>query len=157
MEVEIDAVAYTVQQARDTERNEHVSDGNENRTQGDAEDDILVIQTSSNNSTLQHALAADRLRSLKKTKAQLEKELLGLQKEKPSKTVEYDKVIQNLVKEEARPKKRLKETPKFGKDLEKQKKTISFDDDFDFDAVLDAASAGFVETVSGINFQIHCI
>ncbi|CBI37137.3 unnamed protein product, partial [Vitis vinifera] len=147
LEVEIDAVAYTVQQARNTERNEnHVSHGNDNRAQGDAEDDKLVIQASPNNLTLQHALAADRLRSLKKTKAQLEIELSDWQKEKPSKTVEHDKVIQNLVKEEARPKKRLKEIPKSGKDLKKRKKTISFDDDVDFDAVLDAASAGFVET-----------
>lgn len=147
LEVEIDAVAYTVQQARNTERNEnHVSHGNDNRAQGDAEDDKLVIQASPNNLTLQHALAADRLRSLKKTKAQLEIELSDWQKEKPSKIVEHDKVIQNLVKEEARPKKRLKEIPKSGKDLKKRKKTISFDDDVDFDAVLDAASAGFVET-----------
>ena len=35
---------------------------------------------------------------------------------------------------------------KSGKELKKRKKTISFDDDVDFDAVLDAASAGFVKT-----------
>ena len=53
LEVEIDAVAYTVQQARNTERNEnHVSHGNDNRAQGDAEDDKLVIQASPNNLTL---------------------------------------------------------------------------------------------------------
>ena len=33
-----------------------------------------------------------------------------------------------------------------GKELKKRKKTISFDDDVDFDAVLDGASAGFVKT-----------
>ena len=149
LEVEIDAVAYTVHQARNAERNDnHVSDSNDNRAQGDAEDDKFVIEASSTNLTLQHALASDRLRSLKKTRAQLKKELSDLQKEKPSKIVERDKVIQSLIKEEARPKKKLKEIPKSGKDLKKQKKTISFDDDFDFDAVLDAASAGFVETVS---------
>ncbi|WJZ98609.1 hypothetical protein VitviT2T_017121 [Vitis vinifera] len=94
----------------------------------------------------EHALVADRLRSLKKTKAQLEIELSNLQKEKPSKIVEHDKVIPNLVKEEARPKKRLNEILKPGKELKKRKKTISFDDDVDFDAVLDAAYAGFVKT-----------
>ena len=69
-----------------------------------------------------------------------------MQKEKPSKIVEHDKVIPNLVKEEARPKKRLNEILKLGKELKKRKKIISFDDDVDFDAVLDAASAGFVKT-----------
>ena len=69
-----------------------------------------------------------------------------MQKEKPSKIVEHDKVIPNLVKEEARPRKRLNEILKPGKELKKRKKTISFDDDVDFDAVLDAASAGFVKT-----------
>ena len=68
-----------------------------------------------------------------------------MQKEKPSKIVEHDKVIPNLV-EEAGPKKRLNEILKSGKELKKRKKTISFDDDVDFDAVLDAASAGFVKT-----------
>ena len=69
-----------------------------------------------------------------------------MQKEKPSKIVEHDKVIPNLVKEEARPKKRLNEILKSGKELKKRKKTIPYDDDVDFDAVLDTASAGFVKT-----------
>ena len=69
-----------------------------------------------------------------------------MQREKPSKIVEHDKVIPNLVKEEARPRKRLNEILKSGKELKKRKKTISFDDDVDFDAVPDAASAGFVKT-----------
>ena len=59
-----------------------------------------------------------------------------MQREKPSKIVEHDKVIPNLVKEEARPRKRLNEILKSGKELKKRKKTISFDDDVDFDAVL---------------------
>ena len=58
-----------------------------------------------------------------------------MQKEKPSKIVEHDKVIPNLV-EEAGPKKMLNEILKSGKELRKGKKKISFDDDVDFDAVL---------------------
>ena len=58
-----------------------------------------------------------------------------MQKEKPSKIVEHDKVIPNLV-EEVGPKKMLNEILKSGKELRKGKKKISFDDDVDFDAVL---------------------
>ena len=58
-----------------------------------------------------------------------------MQKEKPSKIVEHDKVIPNLV-EEAGPKKMLNEILKSGKELRKGKKIISSDDDVDFDAVL---------------------
>ena len=55
-------------------------------------------------------------------------------------------MIPNLVKEEARPKKMLNEILKLGKELKKRKKTIPFDDDVDFDTVLDTTSAGFVKT-----------
>lgn len=153
LEVEIDAVAYTVQQAKNAERNEnHSLDGNDNRVQG--EDVKLAIQASPNSLTLQHALAADRLRSLKKTKAKLEKELADFQREKPSNIFHHDKVIKDLVKEEAKPQKRLKEISKPGKVVKNKKKAVSFADDVDFDAVLDAAAAGFVETVSLTSFSI---
>ena len=115
---------------------------------GNREDDESVMQLSSRDLTLQHALATDRLKSLKKTKAQLEKELSGLLKESSSEGIKHDKLIKDLVKEEPRPKRKSKEIQKPGKNKEKQKKTVSFNDDVDFDVVLDAASAGFVETVS---------
>ncbi|MCI31554.1 DNA repair and recombination protein RAD26, partial [Trifolium medium] len=57
----------------------------------------------------------------------------------------------SLVKEDRRPKKKLKDDKKLSKRPAKRFKTVSFDDDADFDAVLDAASAGFVETVSYAN------
>lgn len=146
MEFEIDAVASTVEQARDITSNEdHACDSNENGEQGDREDGC---QGSASGLNLQQALAADRLKSLKKTRAQIEKDLSDLCRNKPSKGIENDKLILNIVKEESRPKRKLKEVQKSSKKLEKRFRTVSFEEDGDFDAVLDAASTGFVETVS---------
>lgn len=146
VEFEIDAVASTVNPERKTARKEdsaYDEDGDGSAEQGTLEDGP---QDSSSELDLHHALAADRLRSLKKTKAQIEKELSGLRNSKPSKGVELDKSILDIVKEEPRPKRKLKEVKKTGKSSEKRFKTVSFDEDGDFDAVLDAASTGFVET-----------
>ncbi|XP_061367472.1 protein CHROMATIN REMODELING 8 isoform X2 [Gastrolobium bilobum] len=143
VEFEIDAVASTIQPSRNDDNNGECSDVGEGRPeQGISEGD------SSEELNLQRVLAADRLRSLKNTKAQLEKELSTLCKEdKASQSVEHEeKVILSLVKEERRPKRQLKEDKKSHKSSGKRLKKVSFDDDVDFDAVLDAASAGFVET-----------
>lgn len=146
VEIEIDAVASTVEQVRNSAINEEgVSAGDDSKEQGDADDDN-VLQSPSTGLTLQHALASDRLRSLKKTKAQIESEISCLRKDNPSEGIEHDKLIQSLVKEEARPKRKLKEVQKSSKNIKKRQKTVSFDEDIDFDTVLDAASAGFVET-----------
>lgn len=147
VEIEIDAVASSVEQVKNLARNEnHVSDGYDGEEQGDKEDERSILQSSCNDLTLQHALATDRLRSLKKTKAQLEKEISNLCKDDPSKCSKHDKLIQNLVKEERRPKSKLKELQKSSKNPRKRQKIVSFDEDGDFDAVLNTASAGFVET-----------
>ncbi|XP_059626044.1 protein CHROMATIN REMODELING 8 [Cornus florida] len=144
VKIEIDAVASSVEQVKNFARNEDtVPDGNDDRKQGDTEDEQIIVQPSS--STLQEALAAERLRSLKKTKVKLEREISILCKDDPS-SIKHDCLIQNLVKEEIKPKRKLKEVQKSSKDLKKRKKTVSFDEDDDFDAVLNAASAGFVET-----------
>ncbi|KAF7804623.1 protein CHROMATIN REMODELING 8 [Senna tora] len=141
VDFEIDAVASTIQEVRNVGSNEDYGGvGHDSVEQGIAEDN------SSNNLNLQHVLAADRLESLKKTKAQLEKELSDFFKEKASKSIDHDEVIFDLVKEEPRPKRKPKEVKKLGKSSGKRHKTVSFNDDVDFDAVLDAASAGFVET-----------
>ncbi|XWS76234.1 hypothetical protein CRYUN_Cryun01aG0158000 [Craigia yunnanensis] len=146
---EIDAVASTVEEgknvANDDERADH-DDNDDRMEKGSREDDASVMQLSSRDLTLQHALATDRLKSLKKTKVQLEKELSGLLKESSSEGIKHEKLIKDLVKEEPRPKRKSKEIQKPSKNQEKRKKTVSFNDDVDFDAVLDAASAGFVET-----------
>ena len=144
VEFEIDAVASAIQQLRSVE-----NDGECGGVGEDGQEQGAVEAGSSNDSNLQHVLAADRLRSLKKTKAQLEKELSELCKDDASKNTEYEKVIFDLVKEERRPKRKVKEEDKkLQKSLGKRHKVVSFNDDVDFDAVLDAASAGFVETVS---------
>lgn len=146
VEFEIDAVASTVDHVRSSTKEDNGIDDGGNMEQDDGEDDKSAVHASLNDMTLQHALTADRLKSLKKTKAQLVKELSHFPKGKTSK--EHDKFIKDLVKEEHRPKRKSKEAQKPGKDRSKQQKTVSVDDDFDFDSVLDAASAGFVETVS---------
>ncbi|XP_052170054.1 LOW QUALITY PROTEIN: protein CHROMATIN REMODELING 8 [Diospyros lotus] len=138
VEIEIDAVASTVDQVKNLGRNEN--DVYDTREQGDKEDE------SHNDLTLQHALATDRLRSLRKRKAQLEKDISDLGADEPTKCNKYDNVIQDLVREEPRTKSRLKEVQKSSKNLKKRKKLVSFNEDGDFDAVLNAASTGFVET-----------
>ncbi|XP_027364037.1 protein CHROMATIN REMODELING 8 isoform X2 [Abrus precatorius] len=141
VEFEINAVASTVEQLRNVENNGECSDVVEDGSeQGVAEGD------SSNGSNLQRVLAADRLRSLKKTKAQLEKELLNLSKDNAFESVEQEKLIFSLVKEERRSKRKSKEDEKLSKGSGKRIKKVSYDDDINFDAALDAASAGFVET-----------
>ncbi|GAV80148.1 SNF2_N domain-containing protein/Helicase_C domain-containing protein [Cephalotus follicularis] len=136
---EIDAVASTVE--------DHCTYGsNDSREVRDGAEDKSAVQVSHDGLTLQHALAADRLTSLKKTKAELEKEISNFCEGSVSKGDEEDKVLHNLVKEEPRAKRKSKEVQKPGKNQAKRKKTVSYDDDNDFDAVLDAASAGFVET-----------
>lgn len=73
VQFEIDAVASAVERLSNVEDNEECSDaGEDGPGRGTAEGE------SDGNSNLQRALAADRLRSLEKTKAQLEKELLDL-------------------------------------------------------------------------------
>lgn len=149
VEFEIGAVSSTIQRSRNDDKGGECSGVDEdNLEQGIAEGD------SADGSNLQRVLAADRLRSLKNTKAQLEKELSTLSKDSASKGDEHEKLILSLVKEDRRPKRKLKQDKKLHKVIGKPKntgkrlKTVSFDDDVDFDTALDAASAGFVETVS---------
>ncbi|KAL4596505.1 hypothetical protein ACB092_12G167800 [Castanea dentata] len=144
VEFEIDAVASTVEQARNVASDEdRAGDGNDSGGLGNKEDSG---QVSPNGLDLQHALATDRLRSLKKTMAQLQNELSDLRKDNSSKGVEHNKVLRDMVKEEPRRKRKLKDVQKSGKFIEKKKKIVSFEEDTGFDAILDAASTGFVET-----------
>lgn len=145
VEFEIDAVASTVEPEQAGNEGAACDGDDDGVEPGDKED---LDQASATGLNLQHALATDRLRSLKETKAKLEKELSDLDKQRPSKGKQRDKVLSDIVKEKPAPKRKLKQVKKSGKNLEKRLKTVSFDEDDDFDAVLDAASAGFVETVS---------
>lgn len=109
--------------------------------------DNEIVGASPGDVTLQHALAYDRLQSLTKTRERIEHELADLRKDRSSKAIENDKLLEELVREERRPKRKQTEVKK-SRQIEKRQKKVSFDDDADFDAVLDAASTGFVETVS---------
>lgn len=143
VEFEIEAVASTIERSGDEGFN-----GNGSIEQGDTYDGLeTVAQPPPNDSTLQHALAADRLESLKKTKARLEEELSNLCKVDILNVIDHHKEIRNLVKEE-KPKRRsnLGLVEKSNKKPQKRQKRVAFDDDVGFDAALDAASAGFVET-----------
>ncbi|KAG8370817.1 hypothetical protein BUALT_Bualt13G0022900 [Buddleja alternifolia] len=142
VKLEIDAVTSAVEQFEDFKRNEdHFPDGDVNIDQGNTEVERNVLPSSSNDLTLQRALAADRLKSLIKARAQLEKEITD-----SSKSSQQDRLIRNLIKEEPKLKRQLKEGDKSSQNRKKRLKKVSFDEDDDFDAVLNAASAGFMET-----------
>ena len=96
VEFEIDAVASTVEEGKNVASGDDRADHDDNddcMEKGNREDDESVMQLSLPDLTLQHALATDRLKSLKKTKAQLEKELSGLLKESSSEGIKHDKLI----------------------------------------------------------------
>lgn len=146
IEFEIGAVSSTIQRPRDVDKDGEGGDVDE--------EDLEEGADEGNSSELQRVLAADRLTSLERTKAQLEKELSRFSNDSDPKSIERKKVIFSLVKEDRRPKKKLKDDRKLTKRPAKRFKTVSFDDDADFDAVLDAASTGFVETVSYFNISV---
>ncbi|KAL0390903.1 UNVERIFIED_CONTAM: protein CHROMATIN REMODELING 8 [Sesamum calycinum] len=142
VQVEIDAVTSAVEQLENFKRDEdHFPDGDDEIEQGNAEAERNILQASSNDLTLQHALAVDRLQSLIKTRAQLEKEISD-----SPRNGQHDRLLRNLVKEEPKSKRWLKEVDKTSQNQKKRLKRVSFSEDDDFDAVLNAASAGFVET-----------
>lgn len=137
VEYEIDAVASTVEPGEKLERNEQHSCVSTDSQKHAREEDSV----SASGDGLQHALAVDRLRSLKKTQHQLKNELFHLNDK-------HAKTILEIVKDRSKPKRKSKEVKKSGNDGGKRLKVVSFDEDNDFDAALDAATVGFVETVS---------
>ncbi|KAI3460968.1 hypothetical protein Pfo_017631 [Paulownia fortunei] len=142
VKLEIDAVKSAVEQLENFKRDaDQFPDDDDKTEQGNAEVERNVLQASPNDLTLQHALAADRLKSLIKTRAQLQREISYY-----SRNSQHDRLIRNLVKEEPKAKQQLKEVDKTSQNRNKRLKKVSFDEDDDFDAVLNAASAGFVET-----------
>ncbi|PIN05063.1 Transcription-coupled repair protein CSB/RAD26 (contains SNF2 family DNA-dependent ATPase domain) [Handroanthus impetiginosus] len=142
VQLEIDALTSTVEQLESLKGNkDDFPDGEEETEHGNAEEERNVLQASPNDLTLQHALAADRLKSLIKAREQLEKEIPD-----SSKNNRHDRLIRNLVKEEPKRKGRFKEVDKKSQNQKKRLKRVSLGEDDDFDAALNAASAGFVET-----------
>ncbi|KAI4364090.1 hypothetical protein MLD38_020227 [Melastoma candidum] len=142
VEFEIDAVASTVEQVRNVGRND-----------GEASDDSRSEKAGADtygflgDSTLQHALASDRLRSLEQAKAELEKELSELHAEDGQNGINSDKLLRSIVKEKPiQKKKKSKDEGNSNKNLKKRQRVVSFHDDADFDNLLDAASSGLIET-----------
>ncbi|XP_019092865.1 PREDICTED: protein CHROMATIN REMODELING 8 isoform X1 [Camelina sativa] len=140
---EIDAVASTV---------EHVDEvADENgllQKDGGDESDVQGLHSGS---VLQHALATDRLKSLKRRKVQLEEEFAALHGQSAStSSADRDNLLRELVKEKTKKKPSLKrkliETRKPSRRDGKKVKVVSFHEDTDFDAIFQAASTGFVET-----------
>lgn len=140
---EIDAVRSTVEDLENFQRDkDQLSDDNDKTEQDNAEGDTIVLQASSRDLTLQHALAADRLESLIKTRAQLEKEISDSSKNNQ----DDDRLIRNLIKEVPKPKRGLKEADKTSRNKNKRLKKVSVDEGDDFEAILNATSVGLVET-----------
>lgn len=146
VEVEINAVASTIEKGKAIAENGNENSGIAEIKKDTDERNEDCIQVTPDGLTLQQALATDRLWSLKKTKAQLEKEISKLSEHAPIDGNGVEVLLDNLVKEKPKHKQRLKAVDKSNKDSKPHLKTVSYNEDADFDAVLDAASAGFVET-----------
>lgn len=142
--LELDAVRSTVEQLENFKRDKDQPHDDDDKTEEeDADGDTIVLQSSSS-VTLQHALAADRLESLVKTRAQLEKEISDSSKNNQ----DGGQLIRDLVKEVPKSKRGLQEIDNKSRRKGKRVKKVSVDDGDDFEAILNAASVGFVETVS---------
>lgn len=94
---------------------------------------------------LQRALGTERLRSLKQKRGQLKKQLKVFEGDGETEELEEHKVLLESVKNKEetviKGTGRLLVKPQSGK-----KKNVSFQEDDDFDAVLDAAASGLIET-----------
>ncbi|XP_062191037.1 DNA excision repair protein CSB [Phragmites australis] len=146
VQLEIDAVASTIKRAK------HAAGKQDSSDRGDAQDKKKqhadhTAQDDPHGGALQQALATERLKSLKKAKAQIQKEILHSDPHPSSSDNQKDKMLAMLVEEEPRRKKKLlMPSPGPKKMSTPRLKTMTYNDDDDFDTVLDGASAGFMET-----------
>jgi DNA excision repair protein ERCC-6 len=154
VQLEIDAVASTIGGAKPAAAKKKKSDcpgSTSTEVKKETEEDENAGEDAPRGGALQQALASERLRSLKKAKAQIQREISQSEPGTSGSGIgRKDKVLAMLVDDEPRRKKALK-LPAGGpkkKKSPRRLKTVAYDDDNDFDAVLDGASAGFMETVS---------
>ncbi|KAH6771358.1 chromatin remodeling 8 [Perilla frutescens var. hirtella] len=139
--LEIDAVRSTVEQLENFKKDkDEFLDHDDKTEQDNTEGDTIVLHSSS--STLQHALAADRLESLIKTRAQLEKEISGSSKNNQ----DDGRLIRSLIKEVPKSKRGLKDIDKTNRNKNKRLKKVLVDEGDDFESILNATTGGFVET-----------
>lgn len=145
VQLEIDAVASTIKRAKNAAGKQidssNSSGGQHKNKQKQAAED------EPHGGVLQQALATERLKSLKKAKAQIQKEI--------SQDNGDGKMLALLVEEEPKRKKKSLMPDRGPKKTSAPRlKTMSYDDDDEFDAVLDGASAGFMETVSYYSLRL---
>ncbi|XP_051223249.1 DNA excision repair protein CSB [Lolium perenne] len=153
VQLEIDAVASTIGGAKPAAAKKKKSDRS-----GSAHTDVKEETEEGEGNAgeddaprggaLQQALAAERLRSLKRAKVQIQREILQSEPGTSGLSDKKGKTLAMLVEDEPRRKKSLKPPPGGPKRKKSPRrlKTVTYDDDNDFDAVLDGASAGFMET-----------
>lgn len=142
--LELDAVRSTVEQLENFKRDKGQPHDDDDKTEEDNADGDTIVLQSSSSVTLQHALASDRLESLIKTRAQLEKEISDSSKNNQDGGL----LIRDLVKEVPKSKRQLQDVDSKSRSKSKRVKKVSVDDGDDFEAILNASSVGFVETVS---------
>lgn len=158
VQFEIDAVASTIGGAKPTaaaaaaaaaaKKKKKKSDNSEDKNKKkDNEEEENAGEDAPRGGALQQALAAERLRSLKRAKAQIQREILQSEPGTSGPSSKKGKTtLAMLVEDEPRRKKSLKPPGEPKKKPPRRLKTVTYDDDNDFDAVLDGASAGFMET-----------
>ncbi|CAA0815213.1 Protein CHROMATIN REMODELING 8 [Striga hermonthica] len=139
VKIEIEAVTSALEQLEENSNQDDSPDVHIITEQDNAEIEKNILQQSANHSTLHHALAADRLRSLIKTRDQLEKQISDA-----SKSSQHDNRLK--INEKSRDKERFREVERNNQKPNKRLKRVPFGEDDDYGAVLSAASAGFVET-----------
>lgn len=161
MQLEIDAVASTIKRAKNAAGKKIESsdsgDGQDKKKQKQAD---RTAQDEPHGGALQQALATERLKSLKKAKAQIQKEISQSDPYPSGSDNGKDKTLAMLVEDEPRRKKKSLMPARGPKKMSAPRlKTMSYNDDDDFDAVLDGASAGFMETVSyySSGLRISCL
>lgn len=148
VQLEIDAVASTIKRAKNAAGKKVDSsdsaDGQDKKKQKQADH---TAQDEPHGGALQQALATERLKSLKKAKAQIQKEISQSDPYPSGSDNRKDKMLAMLVEDEPRRKKKSLLPARGPKQMSTPRlKTMSYNDDEDFDAVLDGASAGFMET-----------
>lgn len=150
VQLEIDAVASTIKRAKHTAGKQiDSSDSGEAQDKKKQKRADRTGQDNAHGGAVQQALAAERLKSLKKAKAQIQKEISQLDPCPSGSSKGKDKMLAMLVEEEPRRKKKTLMPSRGPKKMSAPRlKTMSYNDDDDFDSVLDGASGGFMETVS---------
>ncbi|KAK8941703.1 Ribonucleoprotein [Platanthera guangdongensis] len=138
VEIEINAVASSITE----EKSKIVG-----KIWDDEKNNVNHVQVTPDGLSLQQALAKDRLRSLRRAKAQLQKEISHFEEQASASGIVHEELLDRLAKEERKYKLKRHTTAEQSNKRSKQRsKAVAYDEDTGFDAVLDAASAGFVET-----------